>query len=305
MSFTTDVCEELISLPTGKNCCKKALLQGLFWNASSTDGNDGVCAVFHTPHEAEFASLLLESRYGATADTLSIEEIARAGRRYYRISAECSAIRRTVELADSDDTRPIWELLGFRCGGCRANFLRGVFIALAAVTDPHKGYHLEFSLPAERATRAKKLSDVLTLAVSEPRTTVRGKNIGLYYKTNGAISDLIYYIGGTKSSFEITNTWVERDIRNNENRATNCVARNISRSVGASQNHISAIELLISRNKLDTLPEELRTTARLRLENDSASLSELAHMHEPPISKSGLNQRLTRILRAAEDVENG
>ena len=55
--------------------------------------------------------------------------------------------------------------------------------------------------------------------------------------------------------------------------------------------------------KLDLVPEELRETARQRLENDSASLSELAALHNPPITKSGLNQRLSRILRAAEEAE--
>jgi DNA-binding protein WhiA len=125
----------------------------------------------------------------------------------------------------------------------------------------------------------------------------------LYYKTNSAISDLIYYVGGTKSSFDVANTWVEHDIRNNENRATNCVARNISRSVSASQKHITAIEQLAACGRLSGLPEELQQTAALRLENDAASLSELARLHKPPITKSGLNQRLTKLLRAAEELE--
>ena len=280
MSFTTDVCEELISLPLTKSCCKKALLEGLFWNAICTDTKGGISAVFRTAHAAEHAAFMLESRYGAAMDTLSLEELVRAGRRYYRIDAVCGAISKMLTLADSDDKRPIWELLGFRCGNCRASFLRGVFIAIAAVNDPHKGYHLEFVMPEDRAVRSERLYGVLSASVCEPKLTKRGTGVGLYYKTNGAISDLIYYIGGTKSSFEVANTWVERDIRNNENRATNCVARNISRAVEASQKHISAIELLKSNGKIDTLPDELRVTAELRVAYDSASLSELALMQK-------------------------
>ena len=104
-------------------------------------------------------------------------------------------------------------------------------------------------------------------------------------------------------SLAVTNSYIEKDIRNLENRATNCVARNISKSVDASMKQIDAIKALISSGKILSLPEELRYTAELRLENPSASLFELAHMHEPPISKSGLNRRLTRLLEEAEELE--
>jgi DNA-binding protein WhiA len=101
----------------------------------------------------------------------------------------------------------------------------------------------------------------------------------------------------------MANSFIERDIRNNENRATNCVARNISRSVGAAQKHVSAIESLIESKRFDRLPEELRYTAKLRLENDSASLYELSLLHDPPITKSGLNRRLAKIMEIANETE--
>ena len=135
------------------------------------------------------------------------------------------------------------------------------------------------------------------------RTRRQGR-FGLYYKNNAAISDLLYYIGCSATSFDVANVCIERDIRNNENRATNCVARNISRSVDASRKQIAAIEALIATRKIDTLSDELRYTAALRMENESASLLELALMHEPPISKSGLNRRLTKLMEAFEEDKN-
>jgi DNA-binding transcriptional regulator WhiA len=65
---------------------------------------------------------------------------------------------------------------------------------------------------------------------------------------------------------------------------------------------IEAIKSLISNGKILSLPEELRYTADLRLVNPAASLFELSHMHEPPISKSGLNRRLTRLIEESEDI---
>ena len=96
---------------------------------------------------------------------------------------------------------------------------------------------------------------------------------------------------------------IERAIRNNENRATNCVTHNISRSVAATQKQLEAVNFLISQQKTALLDDELHITALLRLENDSASLSELAALHDPPITKSGVNGRLNRIIAVAEDVK--
>lgn len=296
MSFTSDVCEELVTLNIGKNCCKKALLCGLFYNAEAI-GEDSIKAVFKSAHCAEYAAFLLESRYSAPSE---IEETARAGRIYYTVSAECPSICKMLRAIDSNDTREPWELLGFKCGSCQASFLRGAFISTATLSNPKKSYYLEFSVQKEQ--RVTCLADILENAVGAPKKVSRGKNIGLYYKSNGDISGIVYYIGGTKASFDVTNTWVERDIRNNENRATNCVARNISRAVDASQKHINAIEALKASGRFEALSEELKTTADLRLEYDSASLSELALMHEPPISKSGLNRRLSKIIEAAEEI---
>ncbi len=297
MTFTESIVSELSTLPQGKNCCRKALLFGLFFDGTVEEGETRVTARFRTEHAAELAYGLLESRFSAEGE---LTEERRAGRRYLCLSATCPALLDMLRAVDSDDARMLFELLGFRCGNCRAAFLRGVFIASASVNDPHKGYHMEISLASPR--RADRLAQLLETTTERPRRIRRGEREGLYYKTNGAISDLIYYVGGTKSSFDVANTWVERDIRNNENRATNCVARNISRSVGASQRQIAAIERLAACGRLSALPEELQRTAALRVENDAASLSELALLHEPPISKSGLNQRLSKLLLAAEEL---
>ena len=299
MTFTETIVKELSTLPQGKNCCRKALLFGLFYDGTADAQTRRVTARFRTEAAAELAYGLLESRFSVQGELI---EERHAGRRYLCLSATCPALFDMLRTVDSADERMLFELLGFRCGGCRAAFLRGVFIANASVNDPHKGYHMELSLSATH--RADRLAALLETAIELPKRIRRGNKEGLYYKTNGAISDLIYYVGGTKSSFDVANTWVERDIRNNENRATNCVARNISRSVSASQKQIAAIEQLAACGRLTNLPEELQQTAALRIENDAASLSELARLHEPPITKSGLNQRLTKLLRAAEELES-
>jgi len=101
---------------------------------------------------------------------------------------------------------------------------------------------------------------------------------------------------------EMMNLRIEREIRNQENRATNCVAKNIEKSVSASARQMAAIEKLTVTGMLAQLPESIRITALLRAENPDASLEELRNLHEPPITKSGLNHRLQKILSEAEKL---
>ena len=75
---------------------------------------------------------------------------------------------------------------------------------------------------------------------------------------------------------------------------------NIQRSVGAASKHVTIIENIISAKLFDDMPDDLRLTARLRIENPEMSLTELAGIHKPVISKSGLNHRLSKIYEYAE-----
>ncbi len=293
MSFSFEVCEELLAAPQGKTCCKKAMLLGLLYGARAEDGR--VSAYFKQQAAAERAAEILRRQFSSDAEVVPATH---AGRQLFLLSTRAKSPSAFIfEIDRGIDTQKLFSLVGFRCADCANAFLRGVFIATGSVNDPHKGYHLEFSLLGEN--RAALLRDLLEQKIARPNTVKRGERVGLYYKSNAIIGDLIYYIGGTKSSFDVANVCIERDIRNTENRATNCVARNIARSVSASVRQVEQIESLIKSGAFYRLGEELKYTANLRLENPDASLSELALMHEPPISKSGLNRRLTKIAEAA------
>ena len=294
MSFTKEISGELLLLPLKKNCCRKALLMGLLVGATETE--DGRLFVRYGSREvATLAEELLTQIFRAEVSSC---ECVRGGRQVYELTVRVGACRKFLKELDENSEVMIHVAAGFRCAACQSEFLRGVFLGCATVTDPHKGYHMEIALPTEG--RCDVLRTFLEAKLSRPGKVKRGSRFGLYYKSNGAISDFLYYIGGAGVSFDVTNVWIERDIRNNENRATNCVARNMSRSVGASMKHREAIEQLRESGRLTSLPEELQETAGLRMEYPDASLSELALLHMPPISKSGLNRRLTRLLEEAD-----
>ena len=295
MSFSNEVKRELMSLPIKMNCCRKAMLFGLLFNAEHISG---------TRMRASFASRdILELTLTLLGDaSAKISEGSHAGRRLYY--AELSSKSFSSFAFNISQGQTVREAAKFRCEDCRACFARGLLISLATVNDPHKGYHLEIPLSLINQERAAALEEFFSDIGFAAKRVSRQNKIGVYFKSNTAIADILSYAGAMRASFEVTNTFIERDIRNNENRATNFVAKNISKSVTATQKQISAINRLVEKGKLERLSSELIETALLRLENDDVSLAELALLHEPPISKSGLNHRLEKICAAAEDIED-
>ena len=295
MSFSNEVKKELLAMPVKMNCCRKAMLFGLLFNSEHLEGTR-MRARFYTREMLELSHSLL----GDTSAQIS--EGSHAGRRGYTLEFSSKSFSSFIFKISHGQT--VVEAAKFRCEECRACFARGLLVSLSTVNDPHKGYHLEIPLSAENSDRIAALEGFFEEIGFPTKRVTRQSKIGIYLKSNTAIADILSYAGAMKASFDVTNTFIERDIRNNENRATNLVAKNISKSVLATQKQISAINKLIENGELERLSSELIDTALLRLENDDVSLAELALMHEPPISKSGLNHRLEKICAAADDIEN-
>jgi hypothetical protein len=109
-------------------------------------------------------------------------------------------------------------------------FLRGIIIAASSINDPHKGYHFEVTLALENQNKLSALNSVFDDFGFEPKKSIRNGKCSLYFKSNTTIADILSYAGAMRASFEVANTYIERDIRNNENRATNFVAKNISKT---------------------------------------------------------------------------
>ena len=86
------------------------------------------------------------------------------------------------------------------------------------------------------------------------------------------------------------------------NRQANCDAANINKTISAAMEQLEAIQHLQETGALQNLPQELYETALLRMENEDASLKELTEMHHPPITKSGVNHRLKRIVEFSKKV---
>ena len=298
MSFTLDIIEELTSHEPEKSCCRKAFLFGLFFGAEKLFKTE-VKAEFKTEQSAALASSILQKQFSVEPN---FEPIVRAGRKMFWVSATSNSLASYIEKIDCEKNHSVDELtevVGFRCIDCRRAFLSGIFITSGMATDPEKRYSLEFGV--KKKTRALWLSDFLSLEFGAPSYIERDTRIGLYYKGNERISDILTYMGAVNACYKVIDAYVAHGIKNQENRATNCVLKNIEKSVAATRKHLDAIEKLQASGRFEFMSEDLKYTANLRCEYDSATLSELALLHDPAISKSGLNRRLEKILAFANE----
>jgi len=65
---------------------------------------------------------------------------------------------------------------------------------------------------------------------------------------------------------------------------------------------IRAIRKIDELIGIENLPDNLKVLARLRLKNKESSLKELGELLDQPIGKSGVNYRLKKIEKIAEDL---
>ena len=72
--------------------------------------------------------------------------------------------------------------------------------------------------------------------------------------------------------------------------------------VEAAQEQLAAIRVLREKEMVEALPGKLQAALKAREENPEATLTELAAMMEPPITKPAMNHRLKRIVEIAGEV---
>lgn len=181
-------------------------------------------------------------------------------------------------------------------------FLRGVFVSCGSVTDPNKEYHLELVLPENE--RSAVLLDFITEHGMAVKATRRARRTVIYAKESELIEDFLTYIGAANHSLEIMQVKIVKDFRNRVNRSVNCESANLDKTVAASNRSVEDIEFIFSEMGADWLSPELRETARLRLENPEMSLSELCGLFPEPISRSGLNHRLKKLSKLAQELRS-
>ena len=182
-------------------------------------------------------------------------------------------------------------------------FTAGIFLACGSVNDPNKEYHLEFICPC--GNLADELVSLLHDIGVNAKTAVRRNQYVVYVKDSESIEDTLTFIGAPQCTLEIMNVKIYKDVRNKANRITNCDSANIDKVINAAMKQTEDIKLIINTNGIESLNDELREVALLRLENAGMSLKDIGENRSEPISRSGVNHRFKKIAKIADDIRKG
>ena len=182
-------------------------------------------------------------------------------------------------------------------------YIRGAFIGGGSVTNPEKTYHLEFVTHSEEY--ALDLSKLINSFGLNSKVIQRKNSFIIYIKEGEQIVDLLNIVGAHTSLLELENIRIMKEMRNNVNRLVNCETANLSKTVNAAVRQVESIKLIQNSIGLQRLPKNLKEVAELRLSYPDESLKELGEMLDPPVGKSGINHRLRKIEKIAEEIRSG
>ena len=290
MSFTTEQKDIILSEHIRTSCCLKTLFEGILFSCGFIKEND-----VHFIVPKELAPYL--QGYANDLFSTSVTSVERKpGGRKLEVSMHSSSSKKFLHSLEDGELK-----LSLKCPMCFSYFLKGIFLTCGMVSDPFVEFRLEFSFIQEEK-RIQSFVELMNEYGIELKTTIRQGNRILYVKRSSSLEDFFALANMNSVAFTLMNAKIEHEIRNNANRVSNCEMSNIEKSVTASSRHLSAIMELSSAGLLSSLPDELEQTARLRLDNPDLSVSQLASMMTPAITKSGMVHRLNRIIKFANEL---
>ena len=182
---------------------------------------------------------------------------------------------------------------------CKKAFLRGAFLASGSASDPEKSYHFEIVVDSE--SKALELTGIFSEVGIKAKLIKRKNHYPVYIKESDEISEFLGITEAHKALMSCENIRIYKDVKNKVNRKVNCETANIRKTASAAGKQLDDIYYLKNINKLEDLPDGLRELAKLRMEYPDATLKELGELLDTPLGKSGVNHRLNKISRIAEE----
>jgi hypothetical protein len=304
--FTRDVKLELVTVMPAADHCRRAQLSGLLFGGGVFEilahGHYGVRVSTGLPAVARHLLALLKPlRVDASLRTVDSAPI---GLRYEVIlgdeGRDLQVLNELGVLSDELNVQMTVprRLVERRC--CLVAFLRGLFLGCGSMSAPGAPVHAEFTVEDESfAEQVQRLLARLDLPFS---LLVRERNVACYTKRGQTAADLLAVIGAHDSRLRWEEHAVLGTVRESANRLANCDAANASRAAVAGRRQAAEMRALMATPAWAGLPARLRDIAELRVEYPYLSLTELAAMADPPLSRSALNHRLRRLAALADEA---
>ena len=299
LSFSGSAKAEICKATFQKSCCAMAECFGILLFCNSF-GSDGIRIITESREFAQLLPKLFRKAFSLSFDTQPDPE--QPGKLVFSFQdpAKIRTIMNAYGFSPTDTLALHVNLAVVEDDCCKGAFLKGAFLAGGSVTDPEKGYHIE--LNTTHSSVAKETYALMQEILGfYPKITKRSGGHVLYLKQSDLISDLLTFLGAPVAAMGIMEARLEKELSNKVNRRCNCDDANTSKVVEAAQEQLSAIRILQEKGKLEHMPHKLQQAAAAREENPAASLTELAAMMEPPITKPAMNQRLKKLVTAAKE----
>ncbi|WP_024866288.1 DNA-binding protein WhiA [Butyrivibrio sp. FCS014] len=314
MSFSTEVKEELAKRIGTSRHCQLAELAAIVTMAGYVGPDEsGNTALFLQPDDPavlrKFFTLLKKAFNIVTSILEENGEVRYNGRIYRPVlldAAQSESILKAIRVMDSegrirnleDGVNPM--VTKNSC--CKRAFLRDAFLCNGSISDPNKGYHLEFVCSFEG--QARQLQELIEDFDIEARIVLRKKYHVLYIKEGAGIVDLLNIMEAPVSLMNLENLRIVKEMRNSINRRVNCEVANITKTVNAATKQIDDITYIRDHYGFNKLQESLRDMAEVRLEHPDATLLELGKYLDPPVGKSGVNHRLRKLSELADRLRS-
>lgn len=183
---------------------------------------------------------------------------------------------------------------------CKRAFIRGAFLTSGSISDPRKGYHFEIVCSDEQ--KAQQLQDIIRSFQIDAKIVQRKKSHVVYVKEGDQIVDMLALMEANVALMNLENIRILKEMRNTVNRKVNCETANINKTVSAAVKQVEDIKLIAGTTGLQNLNEGLAEIAELRLQYPEATLKELGIMLNPQVGKSGVNHRLRKLSKIADDL---
>lgn len=296
MSFTATVKSEVLDRMPKNGCC----MHNFFAGMASIGGSykiekSGISYVFATENQ------LVGDTFETLCETLFMikpERYAKSSLITYKIPEASMFLKELDIISEKGALMRTPENLPDCC--VRA-FISGAFVCGGSMTSPQKRYHLEFVTSHFHLNNG--LIEMFERFDIPAKYVVRKSKYVVYFKDNEIIGDVLALINANNAVWELSNTNILKSIANRENRITNCEEANIGRVVNASIRQQEAIKFIDEKFGIDNLSPQLAEAARMRMKYPDISITELGQMFEPPLSKSGINHRMRKLVQFAQELK--
>lgn len=305
MALTAELKDELIRIETPNRATRIAELTAIVRLTDSVKDHGGRFSVLielDNPALARRVRKDLAELFGVDTEilTVSASGLRKSAKYQVKVLNQADFLVRQLNLLDAHHKLvkglPNRIVIGSKAEAQAA--WRGAFLARGTLTDPGRSAALEISVSTNELAMAlsglARRLDIPNAKAREVRDSFR-----VVIREGDAISAMLVQMGAHTQVLKWEELRVRREVRATANRLANFDDANLRRSaqaaVAAGARVERALEILGS-----DIPEHLRYAGQLRLEHKQASLDELGHLADPPMSKDAIAGRIRRLLAMAD-----